>query len=60
MLKHYLSEEVLDRNSRANKAKSALPWPVHVLLIQNKQELKLVGPNRVREMFTGVLAICKL
>lgn len=30
MLKHYLSGEVLDRNNRANKAKTALALPANV------------------------------
>lgn len=54
MLKHYLSEEVLDRNTRANKAKTALALPANV---NPKQTGATTGASRVREMFTGVFSV---
>ena len=54
MLMYYLSGEVLDRYTSANKARTVLPFPAHV---NPKQTVVLAGKCKRRRMFTGFFCI---
>lgn len=51
---YYLSGEVLDGNTSANKARTVLPLPAHV---NPKQTVVLTGKCKRRRMFTGIICI---